>query len=48
MKVEIKKAKDQYAYSGKTYYFCSVWCCQQFKKSPSSYLSRHVGEIKKE
>lgn len=39
MKVEVENAKFKNAYKGKTYYFCSEHCLEQFLEEPEKYLS---------
>ncbi len=37
MKVDEKKAKFKSEYQGKTYYFCSTQCKNEFDKKPKKY-----------
>ena len=39
MKVEKDENTLKYEYKGKTYYFCSENCKEQFKQKPEEYLS---------
>ena len=38
MKVDEKNAKYKSEYKGKTYYFCSPSCKEDFDKNPEKYL----------
>jgi len=38
MIVKEEKAKATFEYNGKTYYFCSDYCLEEFKKNPEKYL----------
>jgi YHS domain-containing protein len=38
MEVEEKSAIDQSTYNGKTYYFCSADCREEFDESPEEYV----------
>jgi len=40
--VDVKVTKDtpQYVYQGKTYYFCSPACRDEFAESPAKFLPR--------
>lgn len=37
MNVNEKSAKYKFEYGGKTYYFCSVACLEEFKSNPKKY-----------
>jgi len=37
MNVDEKKASGSSSYSGKTYYFCSSACKNEFDKNPTKY-----------
>ncbi len=37
--VEVDKTTPAYAYNGKTYYFCSKECRDNFAKNPARYLA---------
>ena len=39
MKVDEKKAAGSSSYSGKTYYFCSPNCKNEFDKNPAKYAT---------
>ncbi|KKR57715.1 MAG: Heavy metal translocating P-type ATPase [Candidatus Curtissbacteria bacterium GW2011_GWA1_40_47] len=39
MKVEKDEKAITYSYKGKTYYFCSENCREEFKQDPEKYLS---------
>jgi P-type Cu+ transporter len=38
MEVDPKSAAGSYEYGGKTYYFCSTGCLEDFKEDPGSYI----------
>ena len=38
MEVEEKNAKDRSDFEGKTYYFCSADCREEFDESPEEYV----------
>ncbi|BAL80316.1 YHS domain-containing protein [Caldisericum exile] len=38
MIVKEETAKVTFEYNGKTYYFCSDFCFEEFKKNPEKYL----------
>ncbi len=38
MDVDETTTKHRYEYKGKTYYFCSALCKEEFKKNPEKYL----------
>ena len=38
MEVEEKSAKDNSSYNGRTYYFCSADCREEFDESPEEYV----------
>ncbi len=38
MEVDPKKAAGSHEHGGKTYYFCSVGCKNNFAKEPEKYL----------
>jgi P-type Cu+ transporter len=37
MEVDHQNAAGSYEYGGKTYYFCSTGCLEDFKEDPESY-----------
>jgi P-type Cu+ transporter len=37
MEVDPQNAAGSYEYGGKTYYFCSTGCLEDFKEDPESY-----------
>jgi YHS domain-containing protein len=37
--ISVDKTTPTYAYNGKTYYFCSDECRNQFARNPTKYLS---------
>ncbi len=39
MSVESTKASGQETFQGKTYFFCSTHCRDEFKKAPQKYTS---------
>ena len=39
MKVNVQNAKFLQTYKGKTYYFCSANCKEQFKREPEKFLA---------
>jgi YHS domain-containing protein len=50
MDVDEKKAAGKSEYEGRTYYFCSPGCKQDFDKEPERYagnarISRHSNEL---
>jgi YHS domain-containing protein len=38
MEVDEKSAKDNSNYNGKTYYFCSTECRDEFDEAPEEYV----------
>ncbi len=40
MEIDIHKANAASDYQGKTYYFCSEGCKQQFDQNPERYVSQ--------
>jgi YHS domain-containing protein len=42
MEVDPQSAAGQATYDGKTYYFCSLGCQQQFERSPATYVQRRM------
>ncbi len=40
MQVDEKKAAATSNYKGKTYYFCSVSCKEQFQKNPEKFVKQ--------
>ncbi len=36
--MEIERSAGKYDYRGKTYYFCSEECRDEFSKSPENYI----------
>lgn len=40
MDVDERSAAGQSTYEGKTYYFCSPGCRDEFQKDPERYLAR--------
>ncbi len=43
MQVDEKQAAATYQYQGKTYYFCSPGCKDDFEKDPQKYLQNQGG-----
>jgi YHS domain-containing protein len=39
MKIDKRTTKLTNVYNGKTYYFCSTYCKQEFDKNPEKYIS---------
>lgn len=39
MAVNPKRNPIEYKHKGKTYYFCSAQCLEDFKKDPEKYIS---------
>ena len=42
MNIDRKDAPVEIAYQGKTYYFCSEECAQQFNENPQRYVTQKV------
>lgn len=42
MIVKEDSAKGTFEYNGKTYYFCSEFCLEEFKKNPEKYLKKEA------
>jgi Cu+-exporting ATPase len=42
MIVKEDSAKGTFEYNGKTYYFCSTYCLEEFKKNPEKYLKKEA------
>jgi len=42
MEIEPETAYGQTEYAGKTYYFCSKHCEEEFKKNPEKYVSKKL------
>jgi YHS domain-containing protein len=42
MEVDPQSAAGQATYAGKTYYFCSLGCQQQFERSPATYVGHRM------
>jgi Cu+-exporting ATPase len=42
MEVKPEEAEGQVTYEGKTYYFCSEECQEQFKEHPQRYIIQKV------
>jgi YHS domain-containing protein len=40
MEVDEQKAKEKTQYEGKTYYFCSRSCRQEFEQNPQNYVTQ--------
>jgi YHS domain-containing protein len=40
MDVEIARAAANADYEGRTYYFCSIQCKQDFERQPETYVGR--------
>ena len=43
MRVDAKSAAATYEYQGKTYYFCSKGCKEDFAKQPEKYIDAAKG-----
>ena len=43
MNVNPREAPAETEYEGRTYYFCSEECKDQFEMAPQQYLSRKTG-----
>ena len=39
MEVDPQNAAGSYEHGGKTYYFCSLGCLEDFKEDPESYTA---------
>lgn len=39
MSIEPHKAEERVTYQGKTYYFCSEPCAEQFQTNPGRYVN---------
>jgi Cu+-exporting ATPase len=39
MQIQVEKAVAKVEYQGKTYYFCTEACRDQFQKNPAKYAS---------
>jgi Cu+-exporting ATPase len=46
MKIEVGKANRSAAYGGRTYYFCSQRCLDEFNQNPSEYTRETEGQVK--
>ena len=44
MEVDPRTAQGSYEYHGKTYYFCSRGCLEDFKEDPESFLQTEAGK----
>jgi Cu+-exporting ATPase len=44
MQVSEEQALGKSEYQGRTYYFCSTTCKEQFDQNPERYLGRQVGQ----
>ncbi len=44
MDVDPKKAKEKFEYKGKTYYFDSKGCKEDFEKDPEKYIKLEKSE----
>jgi Cu+-exporting ATPase len=45
MQVDEQKAAGKSDYQGKTFYFCSETCKQQFDQNPTQYTSRQAAKL---
>lgn len=45
MQVDEQKAAGKSDYQGKTFYFCSETCKQQFDQTPQRYTSQQAAKI---
>lgn len=44
MQVDEQNAKDQTTFQGKTFYFCSKTCKQQFDQNPQRYAAQQAAK----
>jgi YHS domain-containing protein len=48
MEVSESEATFKYEYKGKTYYFCSLYCKEEFEKEPERYIQKREEDTSNE